>query len=388
MLSKITIGLTTLVLCVACIFTYIQNTIWWAGFDLQNCLGCKPIIDWTDEVQRKISHQDVKTFQKNGVIVLQSVISPQKVANLTEEVESLSDTFMSTILTKIILKQYLKYEHKLDTRSELIRDWAIHGPLSTWAAQLMNVKSARLYNCEKIYSTGESCSTSWHRDTVAAPFSTNVKSVTINIYLDDIGADGPNGDALIYVPKSHLNLDNPPDIDNLYEPNLKVGDVLVHDPHVYHTPSGKGCWKRRSLQFRYVESPTTFTFEPNRFPHGPIPWTFAHSPGVAPHGLQQGDSLEGPWYPLVYPKTLDSEHIPIQGKPWSISNLLSISKKALDIAEQLGIGNENCTLDEAAKSHIPYFGFDGIVTSCDNWEMLSGLPVHKQGQIKNTINIK
>ena len=33
---------------------------------------------------------------------------------------------------------------------------------------------------------------------------------------------------------------------------MRVGDVLAHDPNTYHTTSGVGCWRRRSLQFRYV----------------------------------------------------------------------------------------------------------------------------------------
>ena len=133
----------------------------------------------------------------------------------------------------------------------------------------MNVKEARLYNCEKIFSAGTEnpmgCSTAWHRDTVAAPFLTTAKSITIKVYLDDIGVDKPCGDALIYVKGLHNNLHSPPpDVTrNLFELNLKVGDILAHAPYIYHTSSGQGCWNCGSLQFGYVEAPMMFTFEPN-----------------------------------------------------------------------------------------------------------------------------
>lgn len=351
-----------------------------------------PSIDWSEEKSRNdvVTSKQVRTFQKDGVVVLQSAISSSKVSDLAAEVESMSDTFMTTVLAKFLLRSYIKYEHKLDTRSAIVRDWAVHGPLAKWAAELMDVKEARLYNAEKIFSAGSAnpsgCNTAWHRDTVAAPFATTVKSVTINIYLDDIGADAPNGDVLIYSKGSHKNLNTPPDVTkNLFEPKLKVGDVLVHDPSMFHSPSGRGCWERRSLQFRYVESPATFAFGPIRFPHGPVPWTLAHAPNVAPHSLTEGQALEGPWYPRVYPSPLESEHVPIDGKPWGILRLLGVAKEAQDKAEELGIGNsENCTIDDIkseVKGVYSYFGFDGPVMLCKDWQMVGGLPVHKDGQM-------
>jgi len=390
-LSKIAIILTLCIAALAVSLFYIQSTIWWAGYDMRNCLGCKPVIDWSKEKSSNVlKSQHVQSFKEDGVVVISSAIAESKVKDLAREVESMSDTFMTTVLGRFVLRQYSKYEHKLDTRSEMVRDWAVHGPLAKWAAELMNVKEARLYNAEKIYSIGEDntmgCRTAWHRDTVAAPFPVNVRSVTINVYLDDISADGPNGDALIFVKGSHHNLETPPDVgsDLLFEPNLHVGDIVAHDPHVYHTPSGRGCWKRRSLQFRYVESPSTFEFSPNRFPHGPIPWTLAHAPGVAPHGLVSGSVLDGPWYPKVYPAPDESEHVPIDGSAWSLMGLLNVAKQAQDIAVGLGIGSTNCTIDDISVTkgiYKTYFGFDGPVVSCKDWEISNGIPVHKDGQM-------
>lgn len=121
---------------------------------------------------------------------------------------------MSAVLARIALREYDKYEHQIHTRSEVLRDWAVHGPLARWAAELMQVDSVRLYNTIKRYSAGSDgsggCTTQWHRDTIAVPFPTSARSVTFNVYLDDIGADGPRGDALVYSRGSHRNLASPP----------------------------------------------------------------------------------------------------------------------------------------------------------------------------------
>eukprot|EP00568_Trieres_chinensis_P002662 CAMPEP_0183304400 /NCGR_PEP_ID=MMETSP0160_2-20130417/9490_1 /TAXON_ID=2839 ORGANISM="Odontella Sinensis, Strain Grunow 1884" /NCGR_SAMPLE_ID=MMETSP0160_2 /ASSEMBLY_ACC=CAM_ASM_000250 /LENGTH=406 /DNA_ID=CAMNT_0025467441 /DNA_START=27 /DNA_END=1250 /DNA_ORIENTATION=- len=390
--SRVLAASTAVVLVLALSLGHLQTTTWWAGYDLQNCPNCKPIVDWSDELSRNtVAGVQRRKFASDGVVVLSGAISPVKVSTLSDEVDSMVDTFMTSVLSKVVLRGYRKYEHRLDTRSELVRDWAVHGALAKWAAQLMDVKEARLYNAEKIYSAGADnpmgCNPAWHRDTVAAPFPIDAKSVTINIYLDDIGADGPHGDALIFIRGSHKDLDTPPAVTGkrLFEPVIKVGDVLAHDPNVYHTPSGRGCWNRRSLQFRYVESPTTFDFEPIRFPHGPIPWTLAHAPGLAPHGLKEGDALAGPWYPKVYPEPQEDEHITLKGKAWGIFSLLGVAKQAQDAAAKLGIGSDDdCIADVRNESDgYLYYGFDGPVAKCKDWEMLNGLPVHKEGQMIN-----
>jgi hypothetical protein len=216
------------------------------------------------------------------------------------------------------------------------------------------------------------------RDIISAPFSVlKAKSININIYFDDISGDK---DALIFVPGSHHNLTHPP----------IIGDILAYDPSIYYTPSGKGCW-----QFRYVESPTTFSFGSNRFPHGLVPWTLAHASGIAPHGLANGDALlEGPWYPRVVPSPLVSEHVPLPQDSWGIWAVLGVTKEAKDTIQTLGIGTkENCNMSPANSNDnnhnhngFAYIGLDGPVMSCQDWEMVQKqLPVHKNGQIIHTM---
>mmetsp|Transcript_35891 Transcript_35891/g.99207 ORF Transcript_35891/g.99207 Transcript_35891/m.99207 type:complete len:306 (+) Transcript_35891:392-1309(+) len=273
---------------------------------------------------------------------------------------------MTSVLSAIVLPFYLRYEHRLDTRSELVRDWAVHGPLGKWAAELMGAETARLYNAELIFHKGAdspTCRPAWHRDTVAAPFAPSVRAVTFNVYLEPIASKGPNGDGLVYERGSHRNLGAPPRRSDIVGPAVFVGDLLAHDPNTYHTTSGNGCWRRRSLQFRYVAGegsrgePTRFAFGPNRMPHGPVPWTLAHAPGVAPHGLRDGDVLGGPWYPRVHPSPIAAEHAPAPGRPWGLGGLLAVAGDADKIARN-GTGG----LPERG-----FFGFDGPVHDPKDW---------------------
>lgn len=391
----------------------LQKTTWWAGYDLENCRGCRPVVDWSDELTMDgnknnpritVGEAEQRQFERDGVIVLPSAVSTDKVNALARETDALPHTFMTDVISNTLLRHYLEYEHRIDTRSELIRDWAIHGPLGQWAAQLLNADQVRLYNAEKIYHRGNpnNCNPAWHRDTVAAPFSPETRALTINVYFDDISGDN---DALIFVPGSHLDLSRPPPIqqgknnssssnaNNVFEPHLKRGDILVHDPRIFHSPSGTNCWRRRSLQFRYVASPTTFEFDNNRAPHGPVPWTLAHAMGVAPHGLTTGDPLEGPAYPQVYPSPLASEHIPLPGRSWTVMGMIHAATEAQAILGRLGLGQQQkeagkkCTV-RSEDDKVAYYGFDGPVTSCDGWEVAVGMPLHKEGQLIHTFDPK
>jgi hypothetical protein len=397
--TKWTAGtLSVLVLVVAVGVAMVQRTVWWAGYDLKNCVGCEPKIDWSFSMARPVQKDAISQFERDGVVILAGMLEESQVEDLADEVtDRVSNTIMTDGLARFTLPHYLKYEHRLDTRSELVRDWAVHGPFGQWASQLLNASSVRLYNAEAIFHQGSDsptpCKPAWHRDTIAAPFDPSVRSITFNVYLDPIGSDGPHGDALIYLAGSHksfdhhhkeLNENGEEDESDWVQPNLRVGDVLAHDANVYHTPSGKGCWKRRSLQFRYVavDESTTFSFGPNRLPHGPIPWTLAHSPGIAPHGLKDGDAFGGPWYPQVYPAPLVEEHVPFgtgtaPAIAWSVRRVLQLAQEAQDtVINPLHPDRPN------KGSHA----MDGPISDPKDWilqEIIPGsgiqVPCHKHG---------
>ena len=99
-LTKLAIAFTLLACLLAAGISHVQSTIWWAGYDMRNCPGCKSTIDWSKEIEDDavVSADRIRQFKEDGVVVLPSAISPNKVARLTNEVESLSDTFMTTVL--------------------------------------------------------------------------------------------------------------------------------------------------------------------------------------------------------------------------------------------------------------------------------------------------
>jgi len=371
---------------VAFLWRLLWASTWRIGYDTRNCPNCESKIDWSREKSALVVEPSLRTqFEEDGVVLLRDAIPRNKVSALAAAIDTLPNTFMSDVLARVTLPQYKRYEHRLDTRSQVIRDWAVHGPLGKWAAELLGVDGVRLYNAEIIFHAGADskrpCSPSWHRDTIAAPFPVDVRSVTFNVYLDNIGPDAPNGDVLIYMKGSHRDLEKPPSDPAIFEPSIAVGDILAHDANVLHTPSGRGCWNRSSLQLRYFAStdsrgePSRFRFDRNRWPHGPIPWSFAHSPELFPHGLAYGDVLSGPGYPLVFPNPLEEEHRPLDGNVWTIRDVLAIAKEA-----------ENKSTGDGSGSPPPGFmTFDGPVSEKNAKDFvvqdLNGVPIplHKEG---------
>ena len=129
----------------------LQSTVWWKGYALSNCKGCRPVVDWSAEREAKVSASSRRRFDKDGVVVLRGVLDQAKVSDLAAECDRLSNTLMTSVIVRFILPFYLRYEHRLDTRSEVLRDWAVHSPLGAWAARLLGAKSVRLYNMELIF---------------------------------------------------------------------------------------------------------------------------------------------------------------------------------------------------------------------------------------------
>lgn len=128
-----------------------------------------------------------------------------------------------------------------------------------------------------------------------------------------------------------------------------------------------------------------------------MPWTQAHAPEIAPHGLAEGQMLEGPWYPQVYPNPLPEEHRPLvssksRATPWGLLTLLGVAKESQDILMGLGIETENCTLPSVLLPDVHgdyvYYGFDGPLVDCDNWQLLDQLPLHKYGQMLKQMMMK
>jgi len=337
----------------------LQRTVWWAMYDFRNCEWCQPRIDWQSSSRAAVTEVEKDEFDNDGVTVLKSaVLDTALITELGKECDRLPNTFLSNVIANFILKFYLRYEHRLETRSEQIRDWAMHGPFAKWAAQLLNTSEVRLYNTELIFHRGDqspSCQPAWHRDSVAAPFDPEVTpSAVFNIYLHDIDAEH---DGLVYVRGSHKDPTTMPETIDIIEPRIAVGDVLVHAANSYHTTSGRGCFNRRSLQFRYFAGGATFSHGPSR-QAGPIPWTFAHAVGIAPHGLNLGDALEGKWYPQVYPKLIEDEQgrVP-DGQAWGLLKLGSFIKESTSLMN-----------GTAGKPAVGAIVMDGVVRDPEDWE--------------------
>ena len=84
-----------------------------------------PAIDWSAEVARKVGEKERRRYVSDGVVVLRDALSARKVAQLAQDCDRLSNTFMTSVLAAAVLPFYLRYEHRLDTPSALVCYWAV-----------------------------------------------------------------------------------------------------------------------------------------------------------------------------------------------------------------------------------------------------------------------
>lgn len=338
----------------------VGRSVWWCTFDLANCPGCQPSVDWSNVSARAVTADELAAFDRDGAVVLPARLSRELVAELDRELEALPNTLMTSLIARYVLRFYRRYEHMIHTRSALMRDFAVHGPFGAWAAQLLRAPEVRLYNAELIFHAGAdspTCQPAWHRDSVAAPFPPEARSAVFNVYLAPIDGDS---DGLIYEAGSQAGGVRRP--GELVEPRMRIGDVLVHHADVNHTTAGRACWRRRSVQLRYVASEgVRFAFGPNRLT-GPIPWTFAHAPALAPHGLREGDPLAGPWYPRVHPSPLPEEHARV-GTP------ARLGWSPLALARLIAEANATMFSGEPGRPPRGFFALQGRVDDPRDWAL-------------------
>ena len=126
-INRILVFLAGAIALLSLALSRIGTTPWAHGYDRQNCPGCQAKIDWSKENSRRVSRKQVKEFHDKGMILLPKLLDIDKVQALEQEVDNLPNTIMSDIFGKGL--PYRRYEHHLDTRSELVRDWAVNGPL-------------------------------------------------------------------------------------------------------------------------------------------------------------------------------------------------------------------------------------------------------------------
>ena len=81
--------------------TALQQSVWYAGYDLSNCRGCEPTIDWSEERARNVNAADVRQFKRDGVVALRSMLSVSKIAALAEECDRLPNTLMTNVLAAV-----------------------------------------------------------------------------------------------------------------------------------------------------------------------------------------------------------------------------------------------------------------------------------------------
>jgi ectoine hydroxylase-related dioxygenase (phytanoyl-CoA dioxygenase family) len=206
-------------------------------------------------------------------------------------------------------------------RNPAFRAIAVESNLPEFAAAIMGSKTARLlYDQLFVKEAGSVERTPWHQDLPYWPVS-GEQIVSIWIPFD---AAGPDNGVVTYVQGSHLwgRTFRPQAFDEAnagafaaspYEPmppidperqallswTLEPGDVLVHKSLTIHGAAGNATAdrRRRALALRYVGDDARYSTRPGTFIE--MESVRAHVP--APD-LADGDPLDGPLFPLVWPR--------------------------------------------------------------------------------------
>lgn len=141
-----------------------------------------------------ITQEQVDFFQLNGFIKLKQVLSPELLQYMNEvitiEVNNLNTQRLSMEERDTYGKAFLQVMN-LWTKSETVKEIIFSKRLAKIAADLMQVKSVRLYHDQALFKEPGGGFTPWHADQYYWPLNTE-KTVTVWIPLQKTGLElGP-----------------------------------------------------------------------------------------------------------------------------------------------------------------------------------------------------
>ena len=177
------------------------------------------------------------TFRRDGFIKLPNVLSPGAVVRLREElIRLLSKTFPESNRSNRFLSLEMMW-----IESPIIRQYVLSPRMAKISADLLSVKSVRLYHDQALYKSPRGGMTPWHCDQYYWPLDTD-KTITAWIPLQDTPVE--MGAVVFSVGSHHIPMgrnlpigDDSQQVisDNLnrlglehVEQNFEAGDVSFH----------------------------------------------------------------------------------------------------------------------------------------------------------------
>jgi ectoine hydroxylase-related dioxygenase (phytanoyl-CoA dioxygenase family) len=258
-------------------------------------------------VHLPIDEKVVERFQTDGAVALRGLLDPAWIETLRDAApELLAGSYDPTArmnrmtggATSTILQSCGKWRE-----SETFRNFLLESPIAAASAALMRSETARLY--EDLFQLrppglGEP---SWHRDMPYWPVSGR-QATNVWFTLEPVT---PYTGSIHVVAGSHL--DRREDLRSSTEPTAsqqvlafgcQPGDVIVFHPWALH--SGYGSWPeqaRRTFTIRFLGD--DITWRPTR--------GYYHD-WMGETGLSEGDRLDHPGFPVMWPAALATSGTP------------------------------------------------------------------------------
>jgi len=254
-------------------------------------------------------------YQRDGVVVLRNIVSPETIASLRDGVAAnmaapgpWANEYTPTGSTGRFFDDYVNWQ-----RIKQFADVGLVGAVPQAALQLMGTREARLFHEHVLVKEAETKEvTPWHHDDPYYGID-GIDNVSIWIPLDPI----PKEVALRFIPGSHrwgkrfiprrfadqsayvdsaqdfLQLPLPEELDEQYfvDTPVDVGDAVAFHFRTLHCAPGTfgtGVKLRRAVSFRYVGDDARLATRPWRT-----------SPPLEGNGLRFGDVLDDPRFPIV-----------------------------------------------------------------------------------------
>jgi ectoine hydroxylase-related dioxygenase (phytanoyl-CoA dioxygenase family) len=241
----------------------------------------------------------IDEFETDGAVAIRGLLGEELVQSLRDAMpEILEKTYDPTE------RMTGEQGNKVLSRDGIWRDcepfarFLFHSPVGGVAATFMHSNAARLYEDLLLYKeAGANGAAGWHRDAPLWPLSGRQMS---SIWFSLETVTGDTG-AMKFVAGSHLDGDDlvQPASIGIGESDLQdrriitfeadPGDVVVFHPRALHTAYGSAPDRpRRTFTLRFMGDDVRWRPRRSMF-HG---WMRAC-------GLQKGDVLDHPWFPVV-----------------------------------------------------------------------------------------
>ncbi len=254
-------------------------------------------------------------YQRDGVVVLRNIVSPEAIASLRDGVAAnmaapgpWANEYTPTGATGRFFDDYVNWQ-----RIKQFADVGLVGAVPQAALQLMGTREARLFHEHVLVKEAETKEvTPWHHDDPYYGID-GIDNVSIWIPLDPI----PQEVALRFIPGSHKwnrrfiprrfadqsayvetahDFVHLPSAEELASERVITcpvelgGAVAFHFRTLHCAPGtlGTGVKLRRAVSFRYVGDDARLATRPWRT-----------SPPLDGNGLKPGDKLDDPRFPIV-----------------------------------------------------------------------------------------